>query len=187
MPLLQSMKSCRTDRRSLKIASRVVAAEAFTLIEVMLAVGIMALVLTTATVSLRSKWRAEQTRRAAQQVSLMWLKTQSQAWREGREWVMSWDSKSFQLTSTPFTSAEEVEAETTSSDSGQPAASFHATLDRSIEIFSEGADEESISVHFLPNGRVRHTSLLVKGPKDSWRVRGNWAGHPILENASETK
>ncbi len=163
---------------------------AFTLFEIMVALSILSLIFTAVVVSLRSKWQVEQGRRGAQKVALVWLKARSYAWREGREWVVTWDARRSQLDAAPLETTENDRSVGGSVDhlTKELSSGFSVGLDPKIRLLPEFKDEELPAVHFLPNGRVLYTSLLVKGPKgDTWRVKINWDGTPTMEWMSGQK
>ncbi len=135
---------------------------AFSLLEVMLALTIMGMIFTAATVSLRGRWRTEQARRAAGRVALACAEARSHAWREGREWLVLWNARESSLLSCP------------ASDTS-PASARITALDRSLRL-------DAPDLHFLPNGRAEPMSWIVQGPHgDAWRIRIQWDGSPVLE------
>lgn len=151
----------------------------------MLAVSVLGLIFTATTVSLRGKWRAEQARRGAQCVAVTWRKARSLAWREGREWVVTWDPGHAQLQAMPLAMAEQWE-ETTDDDAeaADEAPAFTVDLGRDLRLVCDPSGEELASVHFLPNGRVPHASVRVADPHGTvWRVRTDWTGAPVMEAA----
>ena len=168
---------------------------AFTLLEVMLAIGILVLILTATTMSLSGRWQAEQGRRGAQKVMLAWQKARSYAWREGREWIVKWDEKESQLRAMPLEMAEELDFKAekkgeiqSEETTGSSTLAFHVTFDHHINLLPEENEEKVAVVHFLANKRVRPASVLVEGPKgDLWRIRTDWDGEPILEQISGAK
>ena len=176
-------RDCSTDIQKAK------GRNAFTLLEIMLAIGIVGLILTVVTVSFRGKWQAEQGRRGAQKVMLAWQKARSYAWREGREWVVLWDEKEFQLRAMPLEMMEELDFEgekkgdvQSEETAGSSTLAFHVMFESNINLLPEENEEKVAVAHFLPNKRVRPASVLVKGPKgDLWRIKTDWDGLPIME------
>lgn len=153
---------------------------AFTLIEIMLAVAILALVFTAVTVSVRSKWRTEQARRCAQKIAVAWMRVRSHALKEGKEWLMIWDAKQSQLRAGPREMMEEGQIPEDSD-----SKIFNVELDPKIILLPDASDHELPEFRFLSNGRVSHMSILVQGPDhDVWRVKTDWSGTPVTEMVS---
>jgi Tfp pilus assembly protein FimT len=165
--------------RVLFLSSRQTNCAAFTLLEIMMVVGIIILITSTVTFSVRERWAAEQARRSAQKIVLACMRAKSTAWREGREWELSIDPKASRLVATPVEVLESQNSKEVISEESEDAIS--TDLDPKVTIFPE-SEGELEPMRFLPNGRVRSESLIVKGPKgDSCRVSMDWVGNPILE------
>jgi len=130
--------------------------------------------------SLRGTWKAEHGRREAQKVTLAWMKARSYAWREGREWTMTYDSTEALLHVAPS------DISTVDSDGdAETSLAFTLDLDPRVRLLSEQQEDELEPVRFLPNGRVQHASLLVVGAGgDAWRVKTDWSGRPLMEPSS---
>jgi prepilin-type N-terminal cleavage/methylation domain-containing protein len=157
---------------------------AFTLLELMLAVGIMGLMLAVTTVSFRSKWHAEQGRRGAQRVAVAWLKARSMAWREGREWQVAWESGGSRLHAMPVAreTTDVVASEDALEDGAEDPRAFTVDLGKSIRLLSDDREGDPSTVHFLSNGRTREASVRVVDSQGTiWRVRTDWAGIPVME------
>jgi len=152
----------------------------FTLLEILLVVGILGLIFTSMVFSLRGAWKAEHGRREAQKVTLAWMKARSYAWREGREWTMTYDSTEALLHVAPS------DISTVDSDGdAETSLAFTLDLDPRVRLLSEQQEDELEPVRFLPNGRVQHASLLVVGAGgDAWRVKTDWSGRPLMEPSS---
>jgi len=169
---------------------------AFTLLEITLAVAILGLLFTAVIVSFRSSWNADQTKRGARQVELAWNRARSYAWRDGREWTVTWEDKSTELRAMPsevFTAAAAA-AESPDPEGAAPASAassslqFSTQLDEELSLMAESEDPGANVVQFLPNGRVRHASVLVVGPGgDAWRIRTSWSGSTVTEFAGYVK
>ncbi len=162
---------------------------AYTLIEMMFALVILGFIFTATVVSLRGKWQTEYARRGAQQIKMAWLKARSQAWRDGREWVVEWDAKASQFHAKAMEKPEiNHGAAAEVHDAIVGLATFDVKIDSLLRISSEVEENETGAVHFFPNKRVRHASLLVTGPKgDVWRVKMDWAGLPVMEQVTLKK
>jgi prepilin-type N-terminal cleavage/methylation domain-containing protein len=165
-------------------------ARAFTLLELMLAVGIVGLMLAVTTVSFRGKWQAEQGRRGAQRVAVAWLKARSMAWREGREWVVAWESGGSRLHAMPVIQETEDSAasEEAAEDGAEDPRAFTVDLDKSIRLLSDDREGEPSVVHFLANGRAGQASVRVMDSQGAvWRVKTDWAGVPIMETVKSVE
>ncbi len=156
------------------------ASRAFTLVEVMLAVVILGLLVTAVSVSLRSKWQAEQSRRVAQQMVVTWMKTHSKAWRDGVEWVVTVDETNSVIAANPVASTE---IQKDSDREGNSSSPIFLQFDKKVIVAPEGR-EELKPVHFYPDGRASQSSVLVIGPDgNAWRVKTDWTGQPSMEKA----
>jgi len=144
----------------------------------MLAITILGLLFIAVTVSLRSKWQAEQSRRVAQEITVIWMKTHSRAWREGEEWIVTLDETNSTLSaSTAFVAKESA---------GGPSEPIFLQLNKNVRVTPEGRADIK-PVHFFPDGRATQTSLLVTGPDGaSWRVHTDWTGQPSMERVTTT-
>jgi prepilin-type N-terminal cleavage/methylation domain-containing protein len=159
--------------------------EGFTLLEIMMAISVLALIFTAVTVSLQGKWEHEQGKRCAQRMMISWIKARSYDFREGREWAVTWNAQTGALHAGPYVSTEEgnhAEPSEEPTQSTGPDLSFSMNLDKQVTVIPEEDQETLPVVHFLPNGRARFASVLVKSTKgELWRVRMNWAGEPMIE------
>ncbi len=144
----------------------------------MLAIILLGLLFTAVTISLRSKWQAEQSRRVAQEIVVTWMKAHSKAWRDGVEWVVTVDETNSVVSACP------VPSESADSSSSQENASLISLkLDRNIRVVPEDRDEMK-PVHFFPDGRATQMSVLVVGPDGNvWKVKTDWTGQPSMEHA----
>jgi type II secretion system protein H len=155
--------------------------EGFTLIEIMLATMIMMLLVGAVSLSLRQKWEKEETRRAAQRILMVWMKAQSRATREGREWVVIWDKEARQFNAMPAVQLSQESGDTSSVSD----LNFGFAVDKQIRVATEQDEEGAETAHFYGNGRAYSSSLLITGPrKDVWRIRLDYLGRPFLEFVS---
>ena len=162
--------------------------QGFSLLEVMIAIALMMLIVMAVSVPMRERWEKEQTRRSAQRIMLMWMKTQSRAFREGREWVVAWNPETSELLAMPASEFDQNSDETEKSlpvQAQETDLNFNMSIDRQVRLMGEEKEEEIPVMRFLGNGRARFASILVAGPKkDIWRVKMDWSGRPSMEFVS---
>ncbi|MDD2708246.1 MAG: type II secretion system protein [Verrucomicrobiae bacterium] len=161
----------------------------FTLLEIMLAVGILGLMMSVSLISFRAKWQAEQSQRVARQMSILWLKTRSAAWRDGEDWLLRWDGNRRVWESRPVRQWDELEAsaEEGAGDKAEPAAvarRFELEVDRRVvfNMEAEPSEGEWMNVRFYANGRADPAAFLFRGQDGQWwRFWTGWDGMPSME------
>jgi prepilin-type N-terminal cleavage/methylation domain-containing protein len=173
------MMMSRTGKNNMKRGQR-----GFTLLEIMLAIGILMLLVGVVTLSLREKWERDQTKRSAQRILLVFMKAQSRAIREGREWLVVWDKNAAQFKAMPAVNFQQDQEGVQPAES-VPDLSFDFGIDKTVKVTTEKEEEGAPTSHFYGNGRGRSPSLLVTGvKKDVWRIRLDYLGRPVLEFVS---